>query len=373
MYRPCDKRGAKFVEQFDVIIGHGPGCFDGATAMWAVWRLLDPNYQEQLAKEGGFYNFSETKISPCHRSFIHPNSVEGAIQMQQKGFPVVFVFVQPGTYIPKPLIEGKNVLVLDLDLGSNLMPLVRNAKTVFVCDHHDTSSATIHKYGDELLNRYHHKFSQLVDTSKKECGATLIWRLTHSDVIPSMLEVIRIGDTWQWGDSPELHAKEVLHSLFVRRSFRSFPDIEQLFQSWNENFDTWVKEGSILNLYNTSLAKQAAKQCDIGSVQSKDGKKYTIAYVQSSILVSEIGTSIRKYAENRFKIPIDFCGVWKYVSRKNLIIVSLRDPRSGLKLGRIAKEIVGSTGTGGGHDESASFIISGLHSFSDVIKPIDFN
>lgn len=369
MQRILSARSDSFVREFQVIIGHGPNCNDGATAMWSVWRVLDPEYRAALAKEGGFYSKpfddAETSLKP----YLHPNSVEGAIRMQEKGFHTVFVFSQPNMPIAEKLVRGKNVLVLDLDMGDALIPLVEAAKSVFICDHHDTSQTTIFKHSEVLLNTYRNKFAQLINTSKRECGATLAWRFTHSADIPAFVQVVRIGDTWQWSDHPELHAKFVLKSLYVKRAFRSFPDIEATFQSWDRNFHKWVEHGRIIHEHETALVKQAAKQCNLGYMQAEDGTVYTVAYVQGNLLVSEIGAAMRWYAEQRFKVPIDFCAIWKYAPRHDRVIVSLRDPSPNLKLGQIARTIKSSDGTGGGHVEAAGFSFIGIENFKRFILP----
>ena len=41
---------------YDVILAHGPGCNDGATSAWAIWRTLPLEYRLRLATQGGFYS-----------------------------------------------------------------------------------------------------------------------------------------------------------------------------------------------------------------------------------------------------------------------------------------------------------------------------
>ena len=54
---------------YDVIISHGPGCNDGSTAAWAIWRNLDKEYRDLLEKEGGFY-FSSKEENNKELSFF---------------------------------------------------------------------------------------------------------------------------------------------------------------------------------------------------------------------------------------------------------------------------------------------------------------
>lgn len=366
------------VFDYDVIMAHGPGCNDGATSAWAIWRILPESYRVQLSQVGGFYSvpkYDEEVESTAETShglhpvepFIHPNSPEGALRLQEKGFPVVFVFIQPSEGVPDKLIANKRVLVLDLDMGDALISLVRSASFVLLSDHHDSTPGTIQKHSQFLLDENRHKFATYVNTSKRECGATLAWRLSHTAQIPPFVEIVRIGDTWQWDDYPQLHARAVLKSLYIRRAFRSFHNIEQIFQTWDEKFDSYVQQGYSVSEYETSVIRQMAKQCDLGFVQTNDGTVYTVAYTQASVLHSEVGSSMKWYAQKRFKMPIDFCATWKYASYKGLVSVSLRDPEEGINLAVVARNIKGTDGKGGGHAAAAGFAFYGLENFHNFI------
>lgn len=359
---------------YDVIISHGPGCNDGATAAWTVWRTLTKEYREKLEKEGGFYSSSSSYEDDNGSSgstnesvkYLHPNSPEGAIKLQEKGYPVVFVFIQPSNGVPNELVAGKKVLVLDLDMGDALIPLVDAAAFTFLCDHHDSTPQTLAKHSDFLFETNRHKFGTFININKSECGATLAWTLTHSSFIPPFVQIVRIGDTWMWNDYPDLHSKAVLTSLFMERAFKSFPDIERIFNNWDENFKSYVDKGYAVLEYEKSIVRQIAKQCDLGYIQTKDGTIYTVAYTQANVLHSDVGVSMRWYAEKRFKVPIHFCATWRYVSYKDIISVSLRSPQQGLNLATIARNINGCDGKGGGHPEAAGFSFIGyknLHKF----------
>lgn len=360
------------IYSYDVVLAHGPGCNDGATSAWAIWRSLPVEYRDTLAAEGGFYaapsyDDESTDVGAQNDPFIHPNSPEGAMNLQDRGFPVVFVFVQPSEGVPNRLVAGKRVMVLDLDMGDAIVPLVRSATFVLLADHHDSTPKTIHKHSQLLLDECRHKFSMFVSTNKQECGATLSWRLSHTAAIPPLVQVVRIGDTWQWDDYPELQARYVLKALYMRRAFRSFADIEEVYQTWDQQFNTYVSQGRSVLDYEKSLVRQAAKQCDLGFIQTNDGTVYTVAYTQASILHSEIGSAMKWYASKRFRIPIHFCVSWKYASFKSLVSVSLRDPDPGINLAHIARNIKGGDGKGGGHAEAAGFSFYGIENFHKFV------
>lgn len=364
-----------FAFSYDVIIAHGPGCYDGATAAWSFWRLLPLYYREQLSNEGGFYSnlnidsdlIDNNKEIVDNEPYIHPNSFTGAIKLQKKGFPVVFAFSQPNEPVPDELITDKKVLILDLDMGDSLVNIVEAARSVFLCDHHDSTPKTILRHSQCLLDKNRHKFATYINTNSKECGSTLAWRMSHSASIPDFVEIIRIRDTWSWDDLPHLEAKAVLTSLHVKRSLKSFYKIEDTFQTWNQYFPLYVQQGKAVMDYEKSIIKQISKQCDLGYIQTNDDNVYNVAYTSANILHSEVGSSMRYYAEKRFKVPIHFCCTWKYVSFKKLVSVSLRDGIDGLNLSQIARTVKNSDGKGGGHAASAAFIFNGIENFHNFI------
>lgn len=368
---------------YHVVIAHGPGCRDGATAAWAYWRSLPRNLQDSLSTLGGFYALGDTEDHTSRSDedddkprpgFVHPNSLAGALAHQKNGWPVVFAFAQPSDTIPLELVRGRNVLIMDLDLGNGLPPVVEAAAYTTLLDHHPSSHATISKHGDVLLNVCRRKFNSYVDTRKSESGATLAWKFFQGTPIPPLVEVVRIGDNWQWNDYPELRAREFLKSTFTNRCFRSFFDIEEVYQRWDELHEEYVYAGAILQKQDTAHAKKIAKQCDLGYIVLNDGTVHAVAYTQANILHSEAGSLIRWYAEKRFASaltgPISCCATWSYASSKGLVLVSLRDPTDGVDLSHIARNVKGGK-SGGGHVASAGFSFYGLENFHTVIRKYD--
>ncbi|MCJ7636684.1 MAG: hypothetical protein MUO21_04275 [Nitrososphaeraceae archaeon] len=351
-----------------VIISHGPGCKDGAVSAWLIWRLLSSKERCLMMKLGGFY--SNSRISKSSGPYIHPNSPEGAINLQSRGFKVVFVFVQPGTYIPNQLIKDKDVIILDLDMGEILLDIVKEASTVLLIDHHESSLDTISQNSDYLLSKNRDKFKYFIDSNLKESGATLTWKYFYNNQsIHPFIEIIRIGDTWL-DNNPKLEAKAVLKALHVSRAFRSFITIEETFQSWNDKYISYINDGRVILTYEDVLVNKAAKQAALGYIKSTDGEMYTVAYTQANILHSEIGARIRKYAEERFKVKIHFCATWKEMPYEDIISVSLRDPLPGIKLSEVVRKIDGiPPNKGGGHIGAAGFIIRGAENRKKIIQP----
>src|SRR5207237_1070823 len=90
------------------------------------------------------------KINMILIIFIHPNSAAGALRLQERRFPVVFVFIQPNEDIPMELVKDKRILILDLDMGDKLIEIIDVAKCVLLSDHHDSTPITLHKHADVI-------------------------------------------------------------------------------------------------------------------------------------------------------------------------------------------------------------------------------
>lgn len=351
-------------DKFNVIISHGFGCADGAVSAWCAWRTLSNEYKQKLAKHEGFYS-DGTGEFVYDNKWVNPASIEGALKLQREGFSTVFAFAQPGTKIPQELIKNKSVLILDLDLGNELVNVVNHASSVCLVDHHQTSETTLLENAEALDTP---KLTKIVNIAPSESGASLTWKLFNGDSepLPPLINVVRIDDTWSWQDLPELNSKAVIRSLKCNNLLSTFYKIEHVFNTWDVNFDKWSTEGNNYLFADNINVKLMAKSCDLGYVKSKDGTVYTVAFTQAPVLISEVGSAIRKYAELRFKCKIDFCVTWKYLSYKDLVLCSARSPREGLDLGNTVRNLENING-GGGHPQAAGFNFNGLENFKNVI------
>jgi oligoribonuclease NrnB/cAMP/cGMP phosphodiesterase (DHH superfamily) len=350
-------------KEFNVILSHGPNCVDGAMAMWCFWRKFSQTDKKMLATEGGFYSYKSKNIKD--KKYVHPNSIEGALAMQAKGYKTVFVFVQHSDQIPESLILNKKVAILDVDFGEQLANIVDKASKVLLIDHHDSTLASLQNLAAKITKKKEEKFSYCVDTSNTESAASLAWKLIENTNVHPLLDIVRIGDIWDFDNNP--HAKYILKSLNLRRSFKSFQHIDNLFNGWFKNYNVYLNEGKIVLEHSNSIINKIAKQCSLGYIETNDGSIYTVAYVQCNVLHSDVGATLKKYAVARFKINIDFCITWKYAPHKNIVSVSLRNDDTAINLSDIAKNIKGSDGNGGGHKDSAAFYFSGIENLHKFI------
>jgi hypothetical protein len=341
---------------FDLIISHY-GCKDGTTASWLIWRRLPAKTRKELSKYGGLYLKPDGEPN---KTIIHPNSVEGAVKIRETTDLPLFIFVQHGDYIDPKLYKDQRVAILDLNLGDQIIDIVNNAQSVLLIDHHDITLETINKNYDFLHNKENFHF--IYDFSEKQCAASLLHRYLYpGEPLHPLVEIVRINDTSSYKDSPHLHPKAILCYLRTVRAFRSFPDLEEIYSQWAKNFHSFLVKGRTMAVYSHSLIKAVAKKCDVGYFLV-DKKRYTVAYVQSSMLHSEIADSVRYYAEAKYKRKIDLVAVWKYNVGKGKISVSLRNPVEGINLSEIANYF-----NGGGSKNAAAFSFDGIENFHRYI------
>lgn len=359
------------IEDIEVVISHGPSCNDGATAAWLIWRKFPPDVRAALAKEGGFYRRYSSKDSKDDKNFeesvssfqlnTHPNSTSGGIQLLIKGHKRVIVFASPQEHIPKELVENRNVAILDLDLGYNLIPVIDAAKSVLIIDHHASSAksfnlfTTAHKAKTELIYK----------TDKKHSACSLTWERFYEQPIPDFINTIRMGDTWDFLDSS---VKSILRGMFVRRCFKNFEKIEETFNRFSAVKTSLVECGEIVANYEKTLVRMICEQAGIGYLTLKTGETYCVAHVNSGVLRSEVGASLKDLIQKNFEQHIQFVAVWRYVPHNNLVAVSLRSPDFGLDLSTIARNVNLSTSNGGGHAEAAGFSFMGIENFGKIFS-----
>jgi len=357
---------------FNVIISHGP-CVDGVTAAWIVWRSLPDEYKEKLAEYGGSYADSESGSISDGKHSYPVNSLKGAALLQKKGLEVVFAFAHPNEEIPLDLIKNKNVLYMDIDPNEQLPMLIEHCSFLTIVDHHDSTSNTL-KFYHALIKKNEEKLNIIVEGfNKKKSAANMIWELISDEKVPDLVEIVRIGDTWDFEETniaqTALKARHVLKALKIEKAFRSFDIIEETYMTWKTKFPKYVEMGKIANKYENNLIAKAAKKVALGYIVVKDGTIYNVAYTAANILHSEIGAALRYYAEQRFDpIKIDFCATWKYVPHEEIVSVSLRSPSLNIDLAEIAKNIENTDAKGGGHYDAASFTFKGIENFHLFFK-----
>lgn len=331
---------------YSVVLSHGP-CLDGTSAAWVYWRTL-PDYARQA--------LGTAKIT----------SPEEALQQQRNGVPVVFGFTQHTQPVPAELVAGQNVLIMDLDLGNLLRDVLTTANFVTLIDHHDSTSDTLSFYQQEFPT----KFYPVVNVSTNESAATLAWKFFYPhEYVPDILQIVRIKDNWAWndmGDLEQLHPRETIKGMQATGVFKSLTKLEQTYTQWSDQtLNKFYRIGRGLVKCDTATAQKLAQSPAIGWLQTNDGRIYTVAYVQTTILHSDTAMLIRNNAH--FRQPIHFTATWKYNPGSGIVNISFRDPAPGINLSRIARSLRNVT-TGGGHANAASIAFYGIENFHKFLQ-----
>src|SRR3989338_3459762 len=143
-------------------------------------------------------------------------------------------------------------------MGSQLIPLVTRAKSVFHIDHHASGASHVEACRAAFpdVNRYEAVF----DTEKSDSAASLTWRCLHDETIPvhPFVRCVQIGDTWNWDQIPSWDAKAMLQALKNRKAFSSFPAMARIMAEWDaagsQPFaESLMEEGRALLAYETLL------------------------------------------------------------------------------------------------------------------------
>lgn len=396
---------------FDIIIAHGPSCPDGVVSAWIIWKLLPEIYRDKtLSKLGGKYYYLSSNSTSNQPTIYMDNdiksskkltrmqndddnvvkkypgtSIEKVIQLSKDKpteYPVLFVFSQPQTYIPKELIENNKILILDLDVGMESMKtILKYCKSCVHIDHHK-SSENIVKYG---LEHYPNKYNAIFDTDITESGASLTWKYFHPNTpIPEFIQWIQIGDTWNWDQLEDVNVKAIMEAYRCKNIFNTFSSISKEYdetiniKTKEYNKKSLIEYGQKIIDIQSNMITTIVNNSIIYSVNVKDPITSIVTAMQclvvnSNVLVSEVGNKQNDLA-NLYRdklIEIKFCAVWNYSGKNDKIIVSLRSPYNNIDLSYIAKNIIGKGMiSGGGHPNASGITIDGIANFHNIFHII---
>lgn len=372
------------MDPYSVVIFHDP-CDDGKTGAWAYYKSLSPATQAELALLGGIFGSSAAPhmhVGP--RTTPSLVSIEGALALRAgpeeakrvlgveiaRTPPVIFVGVAPQTPIPAALVAGQRVVVIDVDLGASLMPVVEAAAETLVIDHHPSAR----KYIVECAARHPEKFGACFETDKSESGATLAWKHFHPGTpVPDLVDIVRVGDTWSWGgywcDAQAVQL--VMRQDKVLRNFGSITEAAEKMA--DRNYVLAVAEkGAQLLAYRDSIVSDIARKAEVFYV-TDGARTYRGLGVNNGHFVSEVGNAIREEVAPAYEAAsgtaIDFVFCWFHMPVEDKIIVSLRGPGEGIDLSVLAATVVGlGKENGGGHKPAAGFQILDLTNFWNVFS-----
>lgn len=353
---------------YDVVLFHGPKCPDGMTSAWIYWMMLSDKIKNELKTKGGIYGPINNKDFKSPSKFF--NTVKGALI---SNLPVNFVYCQPGESVNPDLIFDKNVLILDLDMGEELINIISASKFTMIIDHHFTSAETF-KSLENTPNSFSKKYKIFFKSDTGSSGASLTWQhFIDPDIknIPWLINLVRIGDTYTFDEDKD--AKPILTYLYAKGIFLSFENLDKFVEGIGSKFiiEKMLTKGKIICKHEQHLALNSSRNFSFTNFKTSDGKNYFVAYCSGTLLSNDMSLYIRPLAEQRTNEKIDFVATWKYIPFKNLILVSIRDPLD-CNLGEIASQIVDKDGKpsngGGGHEKAAAFSFYGLENFHNFFS-----
>lgn len=355
---------------YDTVIAHGP-CDDGFAAAWAYWRTLPEETKAALERFGGRFARTWSGERPAYQTSKATLDTKVARCAEMRAATGVgFLFVQPQTPIPAELVDGRRVLVLDLDLGAELAPLVHAAAEVLLIDHHASSGA-----GFEALSAADlFKFTLVYETARTHSGASLAWACFNEGPSPPLVTCLQVNDTWNFGQTPGVDQRCIKVALDVGQYLGTFGGLEEAHRRWTPAWQAELEAAgrAAVAFRDHAVARKARSAAVVYVVaEAEEGHRcYRGLAVNASQFGSELGAALRSEVAPAYEAagtPIHFCAVWS-VKAEGLVTVSLRGPAPGIDLSVLARTIVGpGKQKGGGHPQAAGFSIDSVANVHAVL------
>lgn len=276
----------------DFVIYHDP-CADGCGSAWVAWKYL-------------------TKYCP-EKEVVYYGTNHGS---------------------SPPDVEGRNVLIVDFSYKKEvLLEMTAKAENLLVIDHHISAKKELVAIPD----RY-----KIFDMTHS--GAIMTWNYFFPGLEPPMmLKYIEDRDIWK-KEFPDVDA--------FAAWFYTLPYEFEVYDQYSDdtsflrNVKTIGRHYLSLNLYNI---KQTSSYATIKFTRIGN-KYYFVAYVNSTILKSDIGNHIFDL------LPlIDFSAIYSIVDKYDSTIFSLRSTDKHADVSKIATSL-----GGGGHRNASGVSVSGV-------------
>jgi uncharacterized protein len=324
------------------------GCPDGVAGACAVFIGLTKETRDRLEKLGGIYTTGEETVEPdpCGP---------------------VFLGVQHGYAPPPNLIEGRNVVYVDIAPTSVVLQSVRDkAKRLVILDHHKSARRDLD--GITVGGNYYLSYSE------EKSGAELAWewawpaiRLRNpgtSDGVPGVIQYVADRDLWKFALP---NSKEINAALWTENRLRGFGWATRMSllatpMSQEVELMELTERGGYYLAHAKKMIDGLAACASPGEITTTDSKTYKVLVVNTSTLVSELGNTIASQAP----ADVHFVVMWSYNAKKHEIWASARTNRDDVDLSAITRSIPGLI-NGGGHAKAAGFSIAG-DSISAVIR-----
>jgi uncharacterized protein len=227
-----------------------------------------------------------------------------------------------------PDVAGKNVLICDLSYRKQkLLTMIKEAKNLLVIDHHKSAELDL----QDIDPKY-----KIFDMSHS--GATLTWNYFYPDApCPLLLRYIEDRDIW---------TKKLDHTDEFVSWFYMLPLDFEVYKQYAEDDDLLMmgikKKGFPYLELNNNYTNQAVT-FTVPKFSRIEDKYYFVAYVNSSVLKSDIGNRIFDTFPN-----VDFTAVYSINDYNDTTSFSLRSTAKRADVSKIAFSL------GGGGHEAAS-------------------
>lgn len=242
-----------------------------------------------------------------------------------------------------PQIQNKNIVICDFSFKKNiLLDIMQNSNKLLVIDHHISAQREL----EEIPNE-----NKLFDMNHS--GAYLTWKFCFpKKKVPKMIKYIEDRDLFR-------------NSMENTNAFKSwFFTLDHDFEIYNKYIDDDLLDKKInkIGIYYEELNKYYIKNQVEQAIPkfTKIGDKYFfIGYLNSTILISDIGNKILNY------LPcVDFSAIFYIDNKKNTTKISLR---SGDKYNQDVSIIAEMMG-GGGHKYAAGLTLKYITNKLDGIE-----
>lgn len=228
-------------------------------------------------------------------------------------------------YSNPPDIKNKSIILCDVTFPKNKMLYLRdNVKELLILDHHVTGIKNSVDISEEnkIFN-------------KDKCGASITWEYFYPNIeSPLLVKFVEARDIW-------------IENFKNRDEFNSwFSDIPKVYENYIKYFDNDL----LLNMIKTkgipyrekevNLIQMICKstQCSLKFCKIK-GRYYFVAYINSSVLKSDIGNKILEYYPYS-----NFSAIFSINNRFNSTSFSLRSTNTQTDVSKVAYSL-----GGGGH------------------------
>ena len=239
---------------------------------------------------------------PCSDGFASRYVAEKYLRATQPEKQVIYIPASIGALPPQGL-NGKNVLICDYSYRKEiLLQLINQVNNLLIIDHHKSAMKDLEGIDDKY---------KIFDMEKS--GSVLTWEYFYPNKeLPLMLKYIQDRDIW----TKKLPNTDEFSYWFYTLPFEY------------EIYDKYSNDEMLLNMIdaygkpfielNNHYIKEACKHCCVKFQNIKD-RYYFIAYVNSTVLKSDIGNKIFEYYKN-----IDFSVVYNINDSTNSTSFSLR-------------------------------------------------